>query len=174
MSPDRQSLSLLFNDYISKAGPANGRAQETRICQVHVPIVISNGWYQTMITRVDFRGVASLPANAHLNVTGSYSVSSPIHPTHRPQSFSVNSSNLVGPTIEDYMFSVVPIEDGSLIPRGPETSWSVCSNQIELKINSRLNLVNRTMVADALASIDSIDATVNPGIEYQVKWRRCR
>src|SRR5690606_8925393 len=105
MSPDQQVVSLLFNDFVTQAGPATGRRQDIRSCRIHIPLEIYNGGYQAMITRVDFRGVASLPVGAVMQASGSYSITSPDYPNIRPQSFSVETNNIFGPAFEDYLFS---------------------------------------------------------------------
>lgn len=175
MSPDQQVISILFSDYITQAGPGSGRSQDSKNCQMQIPLVVSNGGYQFMITRVDFRGLAALPAGSEMAATGSYSITSPDYPNIRPQSFSVRTNSIYGPATEDYLFSVEPILNNGLPPsQSPETKWSACSSRFTMTITSRLDLVNRSMQEDALASVDSIDASVQPGIEYQMKWRRCR
>ncbi len=178
LSPDQQVISILFNEFITQAGPGTGIRGDIKSCQIHIPLQIVNGSYQIMITQVDFRGLASLPLGANMHATGTYSITSPDYPNIRPQSFSTKTNTIVGPVMDEYFFSVIPIEgqgsgrimDGSRF----DTKWSACSNRLNLGIFSRLVLQNQNMQADALASVDSIDTTVTPGIEYQIKWRRCR
>src|SRR4051812_24554234 len=58
ISPDDATLSVIFDDYRVDAG--NGTSQDTKNCQIALPMVIPPGTYLTVF-RVDYRGFNSLP-----------------------------------------------------------------------------------------------------------------
>jgi Domain of unknown function (DUF4360) len=175
ISPDQQVISILFNNFAVQMGPNSGNEKSVKDCRITLPIEILNGNYQAMVQKIDYRGVASLPAGAHLSVFGSFNMRTPFNKKKEVDSWSMFSEKYSGPTDLDFLFTVKAKDSpgNSLFSKLFKTSWTPCSNRIDLNLTSRLALINQSPNQVAIATLDSADVSISPGIEYQISWRKC-
>src|SRR4051794_19530380 len=61
LSPDKKSLSLIFDQFVATAGGNSGRAIDRKTCNIAVPVHIPQGISISVID-VDYRGYIFLPS----------------------------------------------------------------------------------------------------------------
>jgi len=155
LSPDATSLSIIFDQFLTEAGPASGRTIDRKSCNIAVPVHVPNG-YSISIIAVDYRGYVGLPRSASARLQAEYFFAGMRGPRF--------TQDFVGATDRDYTFSN---------QLGVETLvWSPCGADVNLRVNASMMVRNTNRGLDALATVDSAD--ISAGMIYQVKMRRCR
>lgn len=154
ISPDGKALSVIFDSFLTEAGPSSGKTMDRKSCNIAVPVHIPNG-FSISIIAVDYRGFISLPRNASARLQAEYFFAGMIGPKF-VQDFR-------GRTDEDYTFTNTLGVQAMI--------WSPCGADVNLRVNASM-LLRNTSREDALATVDSTD--LNAGIIYQVQMKRCR
>lgn len=155
LSPDATSLSIIFDQFLTEAGPASGRTIDRKSCNIAVPVHVPNG-YSISIIAVDYRGYVGLPRSASARLQAEYFFAGMRGPRF--------TQDFVGATDRDYTFSN---------QLGVETLvWSPCGADVNLRVNASMMVRNTNRSLDALATVDSAD--VSAGMIYHVQMRRCR
>ncbi len=154
LTPDGSSLSIIFDQFVTEAGPASGRTLDRKNCQIAIPVVVPGG-YSVSLFAADYRGFVSLPQGATARMTVDY--------------FFANAPgarfarDFRGRQDSDYLINH-NLEAEALV-------WSPCGAQTQLRVNASM-MVRNTSYQDAMATVDSAD--INAGIVYHVRLRRCR
>jgi len=155
LSPDATSLSIIFDQFLTEAGPASGRTIDRKSCNIAVPVHVPNG-YSISIFSVDYRGYVGLPRSASARLQAEYFFAGMRGPRF--------VQDFVGATDRDYTFSN---------ELGVETLvWSPCGADVNLRVNASMMVRNSNRSLDALATVDSAD--LSAGLVYHVRMRRCR
>ncbi len=155
LSPDDTQLSILFSDYVAKAGPGTGFTRDRRNCEVSVPLIVPNG-YSVSIVGVDYTGYVGLPRGASAEFTARYFFAG--RPGARPVLRRFSGAQSTNYVIENDL-------------QVTAETWSPCGAQAILRIPTSMVVNNPFMTEDAIATLDSIDMT--SGVIFQFQYRRC-
>ncbi len=154
LSPDGRSLSVIFDQFVTEAGPASGRTLDRKSCNIAVPVHVPNG-FSVSILAVDYRGFVALPAGATARLQAEYFFAGAQGPRF--------AQDFRGRVDQDYTFNNTLGVQAMV--------WSPCGADVNLRVNASM-MVRNTTRQDALATVDSAD--FNAGIIYQVQMKRCR
>lgn len=155
ISPDKQSFTLLMDEYIAEIGPYVDRKQNRKSCQIGVELVVPAGWSYSVAT-IDYRGFADLDQG----VTGQQVASYYFQGQGKTGQFA---SNISGRYNSDYHFR-------DTIGLNAQV-WSPCGQTRALNIKSEVRLATRNRNAQGVMTIDSVDGAV--AMKYGLVWRRC-
>ena len=155
LSPDKKSLSILFDRYYAEAGRSAGKTIDRKTCNVAIPVHVPQG-FSISIFKIDYRGFVSVPrgGQAKFNVEYFFAGS-------RGPSFA---KTFRGATEKEYLLTN-KIGMGALV-------WTPCGKSVNLRVNSSILARTNSRRTDVLATVDSADVTA--GLIYHVQWRRCR
>ena len=153
LSPDNKQMSIIFDSFISEAGPASGRTIDRKSCNISIPVTVPQG-YSFSIINVDYRGFVALPHGAMARLQAEYFIASSRGPTFVKQFRGAQNT--------DYFFNNTLGLQAQV--------WSACGAEVNMRVNASMMLQNNTF-QDALATVDTVD--VGAGIIYQLQWRRC-
>jgi hypothetical protein len=153
LSPDAKSLSIIFDQFITEAGPNVGKTLDRKACNIAIPVHVPQG-YSISIIAVDYRGFVSLPRNATARLQAEYFFAGMQGPRFIKDFRGIQNS--------DYTFNNTLGVAASV--------WSPCGADVNLRVNANMMLQNRGF-EDAMATVDSAD--VSAGIVYQIQWKRC-
>jgi hypothetical protein len=154
LSPDGKSLSVIFDQFITEAGPASGRTLDRKSCNVAVPVHVPNG-FSISILAVDYRGFVSLPAGATAQLAAEYFFAGMQGPRF--------AKSFMGRQDSDYTFNNALGVQAMV--------WSPCGADVNLRVNASMMVRNSSRLQDAMATVDSADFSA--GIIYQIQMRRC-
>lgn len=154
LSPDRKTLSILFDQYMTQAGGNTGRTLDRKSCNIAVPVHVPQG-YSIALFQMDYRGFNSLPngANSSLNVEYFFA----------GQRGPVGNRSFNGPLNSDYLVTQLVGAQAMV--------WSDCGANTNLRINSSLTTRNMRRDQEALSTVDSTD--IRAGLLYHIQWKRC-
>jgi hypothetical protein len=155
LSPDGSSLSIIFDQFVTEAGPAAGRTIDRKSCNIAVPVFVPNGLSISVIA-VDYRGYVGLPAQSSARLTAEYFFAGS-QGTRFQQDF-------IGRTDQDYLFTNQMGVQAMV--------WSPCGADVNLRVNAAMMVRNTNRGLDAVATVDSAD--INAGLIYRIQTRRCR
>lgn len=153
LSPDKKSLSLLFDQYQVAVGGTSGKSFDRKSCNIAIPVHVPQG-LSVSILQIDFRGFNHLPQQATSQFNVEYFFAGTRGPTFKKV--------FRGLLNEDYLIN------NELTVQA--LAWSGCGADVNLRTNSSMR-VNTVANREAMASIDSED--VRGGIIYQLQWRTC-
>jgi Domain of unknown function (DUF4360) len=153
LSPDGKSLSVIFDQFITEAGPASGKTLDRKSCNIAVPVHVPNG-FSVSILAVDYRGFVALPMGASARLQAEYFFAGQRGP--------IFAQDFRGRVDQDYTFNNTLGVQAMV--------WSPCGTDVNLRVNASM-MVRNTTRQDAMATVDSAD--FNAGIIYQVQMRRC-
>jgi len=153
LSPDAKSLSIIFDQFITEAGPNVGKTLDRKACNIAIPVHIPSGFSISVIA-VDYRGFVSLPRNATARLQAEYFFAGMQGPRFIKDFRGIQNT--------DYTFNNTLGVAANV--------WSPCGADVNLRVNANMMLQNRGY-EDAMATVDSAD--VNAGIVYQIQSRRC-
>lgn len=157
LSPDQRTLSVLFDQYIARAGQSQDRA--TVNCRIEIPFVVPAG-YRVKVVKLDYRGFTHVPQGARTAFTAGFrfnhNARGPIRTIQRKKVFA-------GPLEKNF----------KLTSRIRGEAWSPCGDSFTLEAISRLHAQSNPAGEDVLTTIDSLDSLAQPSI-YHLKWKKCR
>lgn len=163
VTPDGQTLSLLFDEYSAEIGEGSLNPNLRTIkkdCKVYIDVAVPNG-VQYAIQQVNYRGFSALPASAH----GYHRFTQLITGASIP---SMREAQLRGPLVDNYEV-IVAQKPG----RSP---YSVCNNSRQtISLLSELMvsyLPNSRDKAMAQITLDSTDLATSSS--FKLVWRSCR
>lgn len=153
VAPDGSSLSIIFDSFVTEAGPASGRTIDRKSCNIAVPVQVPSG-YSVSIISVDYRGFVSLPQGAQAQMSAEYFFAGSQGPRF--------AQNFRGRMDQNYTFNN-RLGVQAMV-------WSPCGADVQLRVNAAM-MVRNTTYQDAMATVDSAD--MSAGIIYQIQMRRC-
>ena len=153
LSPDGKALSVIFDQFVTEAGPGSGRTIDRKSCNIAVPVYVPGG-YSISILAVDYRGYVGLPAGATARIQAEYFFAGMTGPRF--------AQEFRGRTDQDYTFNNTLGVQAMV--------WSPCGAAVNLRVNASMMVRNSTHL-DAIATVDSADFSA--GIIYQIQMRRC-
>ncbi len=155
LSPDAQSLSILFDQYQAEAGGITGKRLDRKSCNVAIPVHVPQG-YSVSVFSVDYRGFNALPFGASSQFNVEYFLAGSRGPRY--------SQGFFGDLNEDYIINNQLVAEAMV--------WSKCGTDVILRSNSSVSVQTNVANEQALTTVDSID--IEAGIIYHLQWRRCR
>lgn len=153
LSPDAQSLSILFDEFSAEAGGENKRTVR-KGCNIAIPVHVPGG-YSVSIFKIDYRGFNDLPRGAWSRFGVEYFFAGSRGPKFR--------KTFRGPLSDDFTLN------NTL--RGTAKSYSRCGEDVNLRINASIMAKVRNRRQEAIATVDSAD--VKSSLVYHLAWRRC-
>jgi hypothetical protein len=155
LSPDNQSLSILFDQFVTEAGGDTNRDVDRKSCNIAIPVRVPQG-YSVSVFQVDYRGFNYLPSGARAQFSAEYFFGGGRGPRA--------SRNFQGPINTDYLFTnQLGVE--ALV-------WSRCGEDVTLRVNASMMTQTNRQRAQAMSTVDSTD--IQSGIIYHIQWRTCR
>jgi hypothetical protein len=154
LSPDRKSLSIIFDSFMVEAGGSTRRSVSRKSCNIAIPVHVPQGLSISIIA-VDYRGFNSLPRRASARFTAEYFFAGRRGPRYQ--------KSWRGPLDRDYTIS------NKLAVSA--ISWSKCGQDVNLRVNSSMMVRNSDRRNEALSTVDSADFSA--GLIYRLSWRRC-
>ncbi|MBF0297129.1 MAG: DUF4360 domain-containing protein [Oligoflexia bacterium] len=155
LSPDRKSLSILFDQYVANAGGSTGKSLDRKTCNLAVPVHVPQG-YSISVFKVDYRGYVNVPVGGNGNFNVEYFFAG-VRGPRAVKTFQ-------GGYDSEYTLS------NDLIGRA--LVWSPCGQDVNLRVNSAMLVKSNSAFEDAMATVDSID--IKAGMIYHIQWRECR
>lgn len=155
ITPDGQTMSVLFDSFAAEAGTTTGRRIDRKSCNIRVPVNVPQG-YSVALIGVDYRGFNAIPGN------GAYS-------EFRAEYFYAGSKGPVfqkrfnGPQADSFQIT------NNLI--ATNLVWSQCSKQVIFSINAAATAMSNNQMQQTMMIVDSVD--ISAGILYHFQWRRC-
>jgi hypothetical protein len=153
LTPDAQSLSLLFDQYVVEAGGSTGKSFDRKSCNIAIPVHVPQG-FSVSVLKIDYRGFNDLPVGGRSTFNVEYFFAGSRGPTFQ--------KNFSGPLVSDYLIS----NDLNVAA----TVWSACGADVILRTNTSIR-VTTVAKRQALATVDSED--VSAAIVYRLQWRAC-
>jgi hypothetical protein len=156
VAPDRQSFTLMFDNYVAEVGEGTLRSDARKNCNINVRMRFPSGWSYSIVD-LDYRGYVYLDHG----ITATQSSSYYFQGDSRTARFS---SMYYGPVDRNYHF-----RDSVGMSA---TVWSPCGADRSLNINTAISINNmRNRFGSGLMSTDTIDGLLRH--VYHMRWRRC-
>ena len=160
ISPDRQGLRILFDQFIAEVGPGVPFNQKRKNCQLNIDLDFPSGWSYTVRT-MDHQGYVALERGVKATQAVSY--------YFQGQSATARlSTKFTGPIDQDYQ-----IRD--TLGSSAEV-WSPCGAQRALNINTQVNLNNSgASHKHGIITVERGDGAFPSGLGgLGLAWRRCQ
>lgn len=154
LSPDKKSLSILFDEYQLEAGPSIGKKLVRKNCTLAIPVHIPNGFSVSLIG-VDYRGYNYLPKKASAVFSAEYFFAGIRGPRFNKQFRGVMDDEYV---LQNKLAIIAQ-------------TWSKCGEDVNLRIATAMRLRNMNRNEDALSTVDSVDLT--SGLLYKLQYKKC-
>jgi hypothetical protein len=162
LSPDKKSISILFDQFATQVGADIGVLIARELCRMRIPVKVPPGMQMTIV-KTDTRGFNSLPIGAKSEI-------STIH--HLVDRFSNRMLDRT-PHKQQHVFNG-PLDEEFIIGNHIETdfTWSACGKDLILNIG--LQATVSTTHDTALTVIDSLDLNASEKtLDYHLLWRTC-
>jgi hypothetical protein len=156
-STDGRSFRVSFSDFLAQSGPGAKPTDFRQNCQLSLRVNNAEG-LSYGISKITYRGFASLTAGAQGVQRASYYFAGLSQTTRRTHTFS-------GPFSDDW-------ETSDSSPNG-EIVYAPCGENRNLNINSELRVERGTSDAQAFnfMSMDSTEGRVSA--TYELAWKSC-
>ncbi|MBF0361595.1 MAG: DUF4360 domain-containing protein [Oligoflexia bacterium] len=155
LSPDRSSISILFDQYVAEAGGVTRRSFDRKTCNVSVPVLVPGG-YSVSIFKIDYRGYVNVPIGGRADFNVEYFFAGSQGPRYKKTFYG---------RYDDEYFLTNTLQASAVI-------WSPCGQSVNLRVNSAMVAKSNYRFDDAMATVDSID--IRSGLIYHIQWRICR
>lgn len=153
LSPDQQSISFLFDQYVVEAGGT--KSFDRKNCNIAIPVKVPNG-YSISVFAIDYRGFYGLPSGGSAQLNVEYFLAGGGRGVRTTKSFR-------GPANSDYETTdTLGLE---------AVVWSACGADTILRANTTMLVRTNSRRDQAMATVDSAD--INAGLVYHLQWRRC-
>jgi hypothetical protein len=162
LAPDQKTLTVLFDQYIARAGGASGTARAQMNCQIQIPFQVPEG-YRVQVVKLDYRGFASLPERTSSSFTAGFRYLDSQRRRTKTAHFQ-RRRVLRGPLQSNFELTSVL--------RGKQ-HWSPCGQSFVLAADSNLAVQAGPRSTDeAFSTVDSLDAVQMP-VKFALRWKRC-
>jgi hypothetical protein len=154
LSPDKKSLSILFDSFVVNAGGSSGKQMDRKSCNIAIPVHVPAG-ISVSIFKIDYRGFNNLPYGAYSRFGVEYFFAGTRGPAFN-QVFT-------GALSDNYLLN------SDLL--GTAVTWSPCGQDVLLRANANMMVQTRNN-QEAMSTVDSMD--VKSGIVYHLAFQSCR
>ncbi|WP_022952538.1 DUF4360 domain-containing protein [Leucothrix mucor] len=155
ISPDKQSVSVLFDEYIAEAGGQGQRTFSRMKCDIAFSLKVPNGISVSLID-ADYRGFMDLPRGARADFSRDYFFAGARGPSLK--------SNWNGQKSDDYL-----IKDRLGVMANV---WSPCGASVILRSKTAAS-VRTNRGNEAMLTVDSVDLTTKTTFKYNFQYRTC-
>lgn len=161
ISPDGKTVSILFDNFVAQAGGNAPRRAELS-CSTRIPIQVPAG-YQAMVTRLDYRGFASVAPSGGRAVLKTFF-----------QILNWNTGRSLSPVVKRRkVFNQQ--RQGSFVTTSRmrvKNFYHGCGQNFMLNVDTKLIGVSRTGRDEIFIALDSTEASSK--VTYFLRWKRCR
>lgn len=160
LSPDGETLSVLFGKFVAEAGGNTGKENVRVSCELSVPIDIPKG-QRLAVYELDYRGYHLLPKQAKATLDVEYDFGK-----HKSPKFK---KNFHGQKDEEFFLS----DQFKVADR----KWSACEDRtIDLSVRATLSLDAKNQKDLAIVSVDTVDGGQQQkgGLIYKLQFQPCR
>ncbi len=154
LSPDAQSLSILFDNFQAEAGGITGRTVDRKACNIAIPVQVPQG-YSVSVIKIDYRGYQRLPVNASSSFEVEYFFAGQNGPGFRRNFIGLQDGNF---TLSNSLMATANV-------------WSACGESVNLRTNASIAVQTNAFNEQTLMAIDSADYSSQ--VVYQLQWRTC-
>ena len=154
LSPDGNSLSILFDQYQANAGGPGGQRFDRKNCSIAIPVHVPQG-FAVSILAIDYRGFNALPAGAESTFDVEYFFAGSQGPGF--------SKSYYGPLNDDYLFHNDVVATSVV--------WSACGADVNLRTETSIYVATDPQLDQAMATVDSAD--VSASVVYALQWKQC-
>lgn len=165
-APDNLSFTVLFDRFVADTASRDQGVTGAMSCDVLIPIALPAG-QQMEITRVDYRGFASVPQGGRGTLTSSFNFVESGRGAWRDRDRINVRYAFDGPLSENYEISTGDLGGGRNVP---QTEVSPCGGEARLRIRNSVR-VTAPRGQSAQITLDSIDGSSNA--VYYLNWRSC-
>ena len=161
VSPDGATLSLLFDKFTVESTGILGTTSTRKVCRISAPLNLPEN-HSIGVYKVDYRGFAKLSAKQQTHLEVQYFLGSRGANSEHGRVFK---RRVNGPYKSDYLFTET-IGAGQMkrIGCGTATMFNV---SITLSLNGDLS------TDEAMASLDTTDATERKALMYHFDLKKC-
>lgn len=163
VTPDGQTLSVLFDNYSVEIGQGSSSPQATSLqkdCRVLIDVDVKAG-VQYALQQTDYRGFAAMPASAWgLHRFTQIVPNQPV--------VSMREATIKGPSSGDYAVSIKQ-KPGRLIYSACNSRSQTIELLSQLFVNYYPNTSDRSI---AMINLDSADTGLSSS--FKVSWRPCK
>ncbi|KYG67096.1 hypothetical protein AZI86_08780 [Bdellovibrio bacteriovorus] len=161
LSPDGKAVSILFDNFVAQAGGNAPRRTELS-CTTRIPIQTPPG-YQAMVTRLDYRGFASVAPSGGRAVLKTFF-----------QILNWNNARPLSPVIKRRKVFNQQRQGGFVTTSRLRVRnfYHGCGEKFLLNVDTRLIGVSRTGRDETFIALDTTD--VSSKVTYFLRWKRCR
>ncbi|KAG9237230.1 hypothetical protein BJ875DRAFT_173293 [Amylocarpus encephaloides] len=155
ISADRQTFTLIFDQYVASIGPGVPVAQNRKNCQLNIDLKYPGGFQYSIFSTI-YRGYVGLDAGVNGLQSSTFYFSGQTGQTTTSTSFK-------GPIDGNYE----AVDNVALT----STVWSPCGANQALNINSQVRLTAANAAARGQITDDSIDGKIT--FVVGVQWQKC-
>jgi hypothetical protein len=154
LTPDGQSLSLMFGSFQVDAGGNTGRTIDRKACQIGIPVQVPQG-ISVSVIKIDYRGYNRLPLNASGTFDVEYFFAGQNGPAYHKSFVGATDGNF---TLNNSLVATANV-------------WSPCGADVNLRTNTSIAVQTNQFNEQAMLTLDSADITA--GVIYQLSYKRC-
>ncbi|WP_158278852.1 DUF4360 domain-containing protein [Leucothrix arctica] len=155
ISPDKTSVSFLFDEYIAEAGGQGQRTFDRKKCDIALGLKIPRG-ISVSLVNADYRGFHDLPRGATSTFTRDYFFAGKTGPTMKKTWRGARSDDF---KVTDNLAVLANV-------------WSKCGTDVILRSKSAAT-VKTKRGHEALMMVDSIDLKSKTLFRYNFRYRTC-
>ena len=155
ISPDKKSVSFLFDEYIAEAGGHGQRTFDRKKCDIALGLNIPNGISVSLIN-ADYRGFNDLPRGATATFTRDYFFAGTTGPSLKKTWSGARSNDF---KVTDNLGVMAKV-------------WSKCGADVILRSKSAAT-VKTQRGREALMMVDSVDMKSTTLFRYNFRYRTC-
>ena len=155
LAADKQSASVIFDQYIVEAGGHGQRTFNRAKCDIAFGLKVPNGFSVALIN-ADYRGFADLPRNARATFTRDYFFAGSRGPRLKETWRGAKSDDFF---IQDRMGIMSSV-------------YSKCGADVILRSKTAATLKTRRG-QEAMIAVDSADLSSKTVYQYNFSWKRC-
>ncbi len=155
ISPDKTSVSFLFDEYIAEAGGQGQRTFDRKKCDIALGLKIPRGISVSLVD-ADYRGFHDLPRGATATFTRDYFFAGKTGPSLKKTWRGARSDDF---KVTDNLAVMAKV-------------WSKCGTDVILRSKSAAT-VKTKRGHEALMMVDSIDLKSKTLFRYNFRYRAC-
>jgi len=161
LTPDKNTLSVAFDEYFVETGTSVGVKKATKKCTVMIPMKLPKG-LQFAVMKIDQRGYNFLPKKASTRYVAAYTL------------LDAKAKKQIGPRLGRTVDYKGPLDaDYMFATKVTNITWSPCGQNVNFKFESSISTATNSAGDDTLATIDTFDISAG-NLGYQIFWRKCK
>jgi hypothetical protein len=179
-SPDRKSVSVLFDDFTAEAGVGVGRNSDTKSCEVSIPLLVPDNM-SVSVQQVNYRGFYSVPQGGRFELT---SMTSAIPRLSFLALFPFGTNAIMKESIDLAEHKKVVVgsstDNFDLVLDNTLPQKSACGGIARLNILTTLKVTSNNSGDQTIATVDTMDTFPQDdspnriAATYRLKYDICR